>query len=119
MRVKVPKSYDQLSTQDKAKLKEFVQSVALEAAQLQIEKDNRVMLESYIKMACIVLHDAFGFGEKRLTMFIGNHKRLFKRQVKLVSRGEQVEYLDRRMSEIFKKGGFPQDFIDSIFKGEK
>ena len=65
-------------------------------------------------MVCCTLHDAFGFGEKRLTRFIGNHKRLFTRQSKLVTKGEQLDYLDMRMTEIFKKDGFPQEFIDSL-----
>ena len=114
MKVKIPKSYKQLSHTDQQDLKKFTQEVALEAAEAMLEKDARVMLDIYMKMACLVLHDAFGFGEKRLTMFIGNHKRLFHRQAKLVARGEQLEYLNRRMAEIFKKDGFPQKFIDDL-----
>lgn len=114
MKVRIPKSYDRLSPSDKAKLKEFTRDVALEAAENMLERDQRIMLDIYMKMACLVLHDAFGFGEKRLSMYIGNHKRLFERQVKLVSKGEQLEYLDRRMAEIFKKDGFPQKFIDDL-----
>lgn len=72
------------------------------------------MLDLYIKMVCVTLHDAFGFGEKRLTYFLGNHKRLFHRQSKMVKDGSQIEYLDRRMAEIFKKGGFPKDFFDKM-----
>lgn len=74
----------------------------------------RIMLDLYIKMACVTLHDAFGFGEKRLTMFLGNHKRLFHRQSKMVKDGTQIEYLNRRMAEIFKKNGFPQGFFDNM-----
>lgn len=72
------------------------------------------MLDLYMKMMCCVLHDAFGFGEKRLNRFIANHKRVFARQNKLVTRGEQIGYLDRRMAELFPKDGFPQKFIDDI-----
>lgn len=114
MKVKIPKSYKQLSHNDQQDLKKFTQEVALEAAEMMLEKDSRVILDIYMKMACLVLHDAFGFGEKRLSMFIGNHKRLFVRQAKLVARGEQLEYLNKRMAEIFKKGGFPQKFIDDM-----
>ena len=114
MKVKIPKSYKQLSHTDQQELKKFTQDVALEAAEMMLEKDSRVMLDIYMKMACLVLHDAFGFGEKRLTMYIGNHKRLFHRQAKLVARNEQLQYLDQRMAEIFPKGGFPQKFIDDL-----
>ena len=114
MKARVPKAWKNMSARDQEKLKAFTREVALEAAERQIEIDGRIMLDIYIKMACLVLHDAFGFGEKRLTMYIGNHKRLFMRQAKLVSRGEQLGYLDRRMAEIFKRDGFPQKFIDDM-----
>ena len=79
MKVKIPKSYKQLSHTDQQDLKKFTQEVALEAAEAMLEKDARVMLDIYMKMACLVLHDAFGFGEKRLRLYIANHKRLFSR----------------------------------------
>ena len=114
MRVKIPKSYKQLSHTDQKELKQFTQDVALEAAEKMLERDARIMLDIYMKMVCLVLHDAFGFGEKRLRMFIGGHKRLFNRQVKLVQRGEQLKYLNERMAQIFKKDGFPQKFVDDL-----
>jgi hypothetical protein len=114
MKVRVPKPWEKLSPRDQEKLKAFTREVALEAAEKQVEIDGRIMLDIYMKMACLVLHDAFGFGERRLTRYIGNHKRLFHRQAKLVSRGEQLQYLDRRMAEIFKKSGFPQKFVDDM-----
>lgn len=114
MKVRIPKAYSQLSPKDKEKLKSFTQQVALEAAEKMDERNCRIILDIYIKMVCLVLHDAFGFGEKRLRMFIGNHKRLFERQSKLVAKGDQLEYLDKRMAEIFRKDGFPQKFIDDM-----
>ena len=64
MKARVPKPWEKLSPRDQEKLKEFTKGVALEAAERQIEIDGRIMLDIYIKMACLVLHDAFGFGEK-------------------------------------------------------
>ena len=114
MKARVPKSYKQLSPREQEKLKEFTKEVALEAAEKMDERNCRIILDIYMKMVCVVLHDAFGFGEKRLRMFIGNHKRLFERQSKLVAKGDQLEYLDKRMAEIFRKDGFPQKFIDDM-----
>ena len=37
-----------------------------------------------------------------------------EKQYKLVAEHKQDEYLDKRMAEIFKKDGFPQDFIDDL-----
>lgn len=114
MKARVPKAYQDLSPRQKEQLKDYIVEVATEAAKKQEEHDCKVILDLYIKMVCCVLHDAFGFGEKRLMMFIGNHRRLFMHQSRLVDKGQQLYYLDRRMSEIFKKDGFPQEFINSL-----
>ena len=110
VKVKAPRSYVNLPQREKDKISEWV----VELAKDQLERDGRIMLDLYIKMVCVVLHDAFGFGEKRLTMFLGNHKRLFHRQHKMVKEDTQIEYLNGRMAEIFKKGGFPQEFFDDM-----
>ena len=115
MKARVPKAYQSLSPRQKEQLKDYIVEVATEAAKKQEEQDCRVILDLYMKMVCCVLHDAFGFGEKRLTMFIGNHKMLFRTQNRLVEKGEQLEYLNRRMGEIFKNG-FPQKFVDGMFE---
>lgn len=114
MKARIPKEWEKLSQRDRDKLKAFTQKIALEAAEKQLEIDGRIMLDIYMKMACLVLHDAFGFGERRLLQFVGNHKRLFYRQAKLVEKGEQLKYLNQRMSEIFKNDGYPQEFVDSL-----
>lgn len=114
MKARIPKEYRDLSSRGQDNLRKFAGEIALQAAEEQNQKDCRIMLDIYIKQAYLVLADAFHFTEEELRMFIGNHKRLFARQARLVSKGEQLEYLDRRMSEIFEKDGFPQDFIDEL-----
>lgn len=115
MKARIPKEYQDLNPRQQERLKEYIADIATRAALKQEEHDCRIILDLYMKMVCCVLHDAFGFGEKRLTSFIGNHRRLFDRQNKLVQKGQQMDYLDKRMNEIFKKGGFPQEFIDDLF----
>lgn len=115
MKVKVPKSYKQLSHTDQQDLKKFTQEVALEASEKMLERNARIMLEIYMKMVCVMLHDMpNGFGEKRLRVFLAGHKRVFARQFRLVERGEQLQYLNKRMDEIFKKDGFPQNFVNDL-----
>ena len=114
MKAKIPKAYRDLTPKAKQQLQDYVVEIATEAAKKQEEHDCRIILDLYMKMVCCVLHDAFGFGEKRLNLFIANHKRLFIRQSRLVSKGEQIEYLNKRMTEIFPKDGFPQEFLDKL-----
>lgn len=114
MKPNIPKAYQTLPPAQRKKIEAYCRSVALEAARETTEKDARIMLDIYIKMVCVTLHDAFGFGEKRLTYFLGNHKRLFQRQRKMVKNDTQLDYLNKRMAEIFKKNGFPQQFFDNM-----
>lgn len=114
MKARIPREYQNLSARQKERIKDYLVETATKAAREAEERDCRIILDIYMKMVCCVLHDAFGFGERRLNCFIANHRRLFARQVKLVNKGEQLEYMNRRMAEIFKKDGFPQEFIDSM-----
>lgn len=113
-RPKPPKEYHQLSKAGQKRIEDYIIEIATEAAKKQEEKDIRVVLELYIKMICYMLHDTERFGKKRLTRFLYNHKRMFKGQNRLVTRGEQLDYLNKRMDEIFGKDGFPSYIIDSI-----
>ena len=110
MKANTPKPWQSLPPAQRKKIEEHAKQIAVE----QFEQDTRIMMDLYIKMVCTVLHDAFGFGEKRLTLFLLHHKRLFTRQRRMVKDNTQIEYLDRRMAEIFRKNGFPKQVFDDL-----
>ena len=110
MKARAPRQWESLSKGDKKIITDYCLSVLQE----QQDKDMRIILELFIKMMCTLLHDTRGFGEKRLTIFIGDIQILFREQQKLVSKGKQLEFLNKRMSEIFVRGGFPQSFVDNL-----
>ena len=114
MKARIPRAYASLPKRQQQNIADYATKIALDAAREQEEKDCRIILDLYMKMTCLILHDAFGFGEKRLNYFIANHRRLFAQQSKLVRKGEQLAYMDKRMAEIFHKNGFPQEFIDNL-----
>lgn len=114
MNAKIPKEYHTLPKRQRERLEQFAKDVAMEAAKEQLNKDMRIVLDLYIKMFCVLMHDTEGYGERRLTRILWNHKRLFKRQIRMVKDDTQIEYLNKRMAEIFKKDGFPQKFFDDM-----
>ena len=114
MKVRIPQEYDRLPPAQRKRITEYCRDVAYQAARETTERDGRIMLELYIKMVCKTLHDTFGFGEKRLYLFLGNHKRLFKEQAAMVKDGTQVEYLNGEMDKIFRRSGFPNAFFEGI-----
>jgi hypothetical protein len=113
MKVRPQKEWNSLTPAAKRK----IEDVALNMAKESLEHDSKIILDLYIKMVCKTLHDVFGFGEKRLYLFLGNHKKLFFDQCKKVEDGTQIEYLDSEMAKIFRKQGYPKKFFDK-FMGE-
>ena len=113
MKVRVPKDWQSLAPAQRSRIEEYCRGVALEAAHEALERDNRIILDRYIKMVCWMLHEAFGFGEKRLNHFLAVHSAVFRDQHKKVNDGAQVAFLEEKMARIFKKNGFPQSFFDN------
>jgi hypothetical protein len=110
MKVRVPK---ELTPGQRRRAKEW----ALELATDELEHQGRVMLDTFIKMICLDLHDKFQWEEEQLMLLLGSLRGLFHQQQKLVKEGKQMEYLNKRMSEIFKKGGYPDDYFARMFEG--
>ena len=107
MKANIPRSFNSLSPSDKRRIE-----------QLKTEEINRsamIMLDIFLKMSCKVLHEVFGYGEKRLTYYLGTYRRIFARQVKMVKAGTQIEELDREMRKIFRRDGYPDEFFKMIF----
>lgn len=87
--------------------------------QVKEEELNRrvmVILDIFIKMTCDVLNETERMGESRLLCYIGNFHHVFNKHFALVREGKQMEYLDKRMRKIFRKGGYPDEFFKSIFE---
>lgn len=110
MKVQPPKAWGSLSLSQRRAITEYARAVARE----QNEKDGRIMLDLYIKMVCLTLHEVYGFGEKRLYLFLANHANLFYDQRKRVQDGTQVNYLEEQMAHIFRKNGFPNRLFDKM-----
>ncbi len=110
MKVRPPKEWQSLPQAQKDRIEAHAKQIAIET----IHRDERIIIDLYIKMVCKTLHDVFGFGEKRLNLFLGNHKMLFREQIKKVRDNTQVDYLNECMARIFKKDGFPQGFFDKM-----
>lgn len=107
MRANIPRSFRQLSPSGKARIEQLKSQ--------EINRTAMIMLDIFLKMSCSVLHDAFGFGEQRLTRYLGNYRRLFSRHKKMVREGTQLAELDAKMQRIFKRSGYPDEFFRMMF----
>lgn len=109
MKAIIPRGFKRLKPSDQKKL--------MELAEAQVTKNCTIMLDIYLKMSCMVLNEAFGFGEKRLNYFLYNYRRLFRKHAKLVKNGEQIEFVDSKIRKIFRKNGYPDEFFKRMIEG--
>lgn len=110
MKTIMPKPFERLSHGDKQAIYRAVSRLANE----QIDKEEAEMQKIWLQMACIVLHNGFGFGKSRLLQFIGNWKRMYRVNAKLGSYKEQQKYLRDEMDKIFGVNGYPEEFVNSL-----
>lgn len=114
MNVRIPKEIKDLSPGELHRIEGYFDKLYYEKYSKALERDGRIALDLYMKMVCITLYDKCGMDEEQITLFLGHHRELFYDQVQRVRTGEQIDYLNTRMNEIFKTNGFPKDFFDKI-----
>lgn len=109
MKANLPRSWHRLPPSERQRI--------LDAADEQMNRNVNIILDIYLKMSCQVLHEAFGFGEKRLNMYLGNYRRIFRENRRNVRDGVQIYELDRKMRKIFRKSGYPDHFFKAMIEG--
>jgi hypothetical protein len=110
MKVRLPKSYLDLPQSEKDKINEAM----TEQAQQIVDRDFCKLQRNWLKFACIVLHNNFGFGARRLLCFLGNWREIYRFNASLKTPEAQAVWLDQEMNKIFGKEGYPEGFVDRL-----
>lgn len=110
MKCNLPKSYNQLPKAEK----DAIQEALNEQLGHLVDKEHAEVQEIWIKLACVLLHENFGFGEERLNRFIAAWNKIYRRNERTHTKSEQTAWLDAEMAKCFPKFGFPQNRIDKL-----
>lgn len=110
MNVKIPKSFLDLPQREKDKINEVITQEIEDG----INRDFVKLQRTWLKFACIVLHKCFGFGERRAMLFLANWREMYRINTEMKTEDEQIAYLAEEMEKIFKKGGYPEQFVDKL-----
>ena len=110
MKCNLPKSWNQLPKSER----DLIQAELDKQLNQCIDKEEAELQEIWIKLACILLHETFGFGEERLCRFIVAWNKIYRRNERLQTKAEQTEWLEAEMAKCFRKVGFPQFRIDRL-----
>lgn len=104
--------------------KEAIQRAVIESLAEDVEKNMNEAVEEtqvicqkiWLKFACSLLHDNFGFTEDKLMSFLSLWKNAYRWNKRLGSEEEQDEALAAKMAECFPKRGYPEDIIEYLEK---
>ena len=110
MKCNLPKSFNQLPKAEK----EAIQEALNEQLNQCVDREHAEVQEIWIKLACILLHENFGFGEERLNRFIAAWNRIYRRNERTQTKAEQTAWLNEEMAKCFPKNGFPQRRMDNL-----
>lgn len=110
MKVRVPKSFLNLPESEKEKINE----VLTEEVERQVNHNYAELQKIWLQLACIVLNRNFKFGKKRLTLFLGVWREMYRINSKLQGKAEQSAYIKAELNKIFGEGGYPYEFIDKL-----
>lgn len=110
MKCNMPRSWDTLPQREKQIINETMTKWAYDI----VDKEQAELQETWIKLACILLHDFHGFDEDELMKFIAAWKRIYKRNERTGNKEEQDKWIEGEMSKCFPYCGFPQIRIDEL-----
>lgn len=109
MKARLPKSWESLPKREKQIIADYMQKISNDI----IDEEEDLIQKIWLQWACIVLHEAFGFGKDRCIMFLGNWKKMYRKNRTFKNDEEQRKFLAEKVEKIFK-GEYPQDFINSL-----
>ena len=109
MKANIPTSYLNLPKKEKKAIDEVIVQYITD----QVDREEAQLQKIWLQFACIVLHRAFGFGERRLTTFIGNWKKMYRDSARFGSVEAQEAYIKEHLDKIFRDG-YPYEFVDKL-----
>ena len=110
MKCNLPRSFTQLPKSER----DAINNALNEQLDHLVDQEEAELQEIWIKLACINLHETFGFEEDQLFMFIAKWNRVYRRNERIQTKEEQTAWLEGEMKKLFPKCGFPQFRIDEL-----
>lgn len=106
MNVRLPKSWDRLPPSEKRTIAEVKEQ--------EINQYFAKLQKNWLMLSCIVLNRYFGFGRKRLLIYLANWREVYRLNSKMKSDAEQQAWLRGEMDRIFGKDNYPYEYIDKL-----
>jgi hypothetical protein len=96
------------------KEKKIISEVLEKQINEAVDHEEAQMQKSWIQLACMILHQSFGFSCDDCFAFIGNWKQMYRKIGKCKTNADRDEFLKNEMEKIFGVGGYPSEWVDSL-----
>lgn len=110
MKVRQHKSFLNLPPREK----EIINREMTAEVQRQVAAEQAKLQKLWLQFACIVLNRNFGFGKKRLLIFLGVWREMYRINNRLANEAEQTAYIKAELNKIFGEDGYPYEYIDKL-----
>lgn len=81
-----------------------------------IQKQYDDIEKTFLRYVMIVLHEGFGFGQKRCMAFLVAWKRIGRRMLKMQTQKEQAAWMDERMGWF---PNYPDAWVNAMIENSK
>lgn len=118
-KAKPPRAWLRLREDERQSIIEYVRECLDELVRVNLDHEEAELQKTWLKMMCIANHDVLKVGKIRAIRVLYRWKRLYHIVSKLKTNAERDAYLNRELEKIFGKGGYPDEWVDSLEEGSR
>ena len=124
-RPRAPKEWERLPYRDKHIIiqhlkdkvaEELEQTILPDLVRINLDHEEAELQKVWLKIMCIAMHEEHGHGQERNLRTLRRWKRLYAKVERMKGKGERDAWIDAEISKIFRKGGYPNEWVDRLEK---
>lgn len=97
--------------------KKIINEICADLVTKQVEHEEAQLQKRWLQLAFVVLHNSKDrYGKSRCLAFLVGFKKVYRICSKFKTEAEIESWLEKEMTAIFGKDGYPHEWVDSIEK---
>ena len=122
---RAPKEWERLPDRDKhiiiqylkeKVMEELEQTLIPDLVRINLDHEEAELQKVWLKVMCVAMHEEHKHGEGRNLRTLLRWKRLYAKIERMKNSKERDEWLDAKIKKIFRKGGYPTEWVDRLEK---
>ena len=124
-RPRAPREWERLPDRDKhiiiqhlkdKVMEELEQTLIPDLVRINVDHEEAELQKVWLKVMCIAMHDEHKHGEVRNLRTLRRWKRLYAKIERMKTKEDRDAWLDAENKKIFRKGGYPKEWVDRLEK---